>query len=216
MFRQIRPALVSVVAFTVLCGIVFPAVITGLGQALFPRQANGSLVSVGGRVVGSALIGQTFSGPGYFHGRPSAAGAGYDGGASGGTNLGPTSDKLIHGVHVRLPDGSEEPGGFAGVADLAVAYRLENGLPAGAPVPPDAVTRSASGLDPHITPANAALQTPRVARERGLPEPAVRAAVARNMRGRQLGVLGEPRVDVLALNLELDRIAAGAATGIPC
>jgi potassium-transporting ATPase KdpC subunit len=213
MFRQLRPALVAVVGFMVLCGLVFPAVVTGLGRALFPRQAGGSLVVRDGVIVGSALVGQSFVGPGYFHGRPSAAGAGYDGAASGGTNLGPTSDKLIHGVHLRLPDGSEAPGGFAGVADLAAAYRLENGLPAGAPVPPDAVTRSASGLDPHITPANAALQTPRVARARGLAEAAVRAAVARHTQGRQLGVLGEPRVDVLALNLELDRIAAGAAAG---
>lgn len=213
MFRQFRPALVAVVAFTVLCGFVFPAVITGLGQLLFPQQAGGSLVTRDGVIVGSALVGQSFAGPGYFHGRPSAAGAGYDGAASGGTNLGPTSAKLVNGVHARRPDGSEEPGGFAGVADLAAEYRRLNGLAAGAPVPPDAVTRSASGLDPHITPANAALQTPRVARERGLAEAAVRAAVARHTLGRQLGVLGEPRVDVLALNLELDRLAAGATDG---
>ncbi len=214
MFRQLRVALVAVVAFMLLCGFVFPAVITGLGQVLFPRQAGGSLVMRDGVVVGSALIGQAFAGPGYFHGRPSAAGAGYDGSASGGTNLGPTSDKLINGVHTRLPDGSEEPGGFAGVADLVAEYRRVNGLAAGAPVPPDAVTRSASGLDPHITPANAALQTARVARARGLPEAEIRAAVARHTRGRLLGVLGEPRVDVLALNLELDRVAAGSDAGL--
>lgn len=208
MFRQFRPALVSVVAFTVLCGFAFPAVITGLGQALFPRQANGSLVTRDGVVVGSSLIGQAFGGPGYFHGRPSAAGAGYDGAASGGTNLGPTSDKLINGVHQRLADGSEDPAGFAGIADLAAAYRRTNGLAANAPVPPDAVTRSASGLDPHITPANAALQAARVARERGLPLASVIQAIGRHTRGRQLGLLGEPRVDVLALNLDLDRVAA--------
>jgi K+-transporting ATPase ATPase C chain len=210
MFRQLRPALVSVVAFTVLCGFAFPAVITGLGQALFPGQANGSLVTRDGVVVGSALVGQSFAGPGYFHGRPSAAGAGYDGSASGGTNLGPTSDKLVNGVHGGLPDGSEAPGGFAGVADLAEAYRRDNGLAADAPVPPDAVTRSASGLDPHITPANAALQVARVARERGLPVESVLQAVHRHTRGRQLGLLGEPRVDVLALNLDLD--SAGTAS----
>lgn len=209
MFRQLRIALVAVAAFVVLCGFVFPAAVTGLGRVLFPRQAGGSLIARDGVVVGSALVGQAFSGPGYFHGRPSAAGAGYDAAASGGTNLGPTSDKLVNGTHALRPDGSEEPGGFAGVADLAVAYRRLNGLAAGAPVPPDAVTRSASGLDPHITPANAALQAPRVARERGLPEADVRAAVARHTRGRQLGLLGEPRVDVLGLNLELDRLAAG-------
>lgn len=195
MFRQIRTAVFAVLVFTVLCGIVFPAVVTGLGQALFPQQANGSLIRRNGRVIGSALIGQSFSGPGYFHGRPSAAGLGYDAGASGGTNLGPTSRKLIDSV-----------------ADLAAAYRHANGLAAGTPVPPDAVTRSASGLDPHITPANAALQAARVACERGVSVESVLQALHRHTEGRQLGLLGEPRVDVLALNLELDRLLGTAGT----
>lgn len=198
----------AVLAFSVLCGLVFPAVVTGLARALFPDQAAGGPVRApDGRLVGSALIGQAFTAPGYFHGRPSAAGAGYDGTASGGTNLGPTSRKLILGSHAATADGRPDPADFAGVADLAAAYRAENGLPAGAPVPPDAVTRSASGLDPHITPANAALQAPRVARARGVAESVVLAAVARHTRGRQYGLLGEPRVEVLALNLELDRLA---------
>jgi K+-transporting ATPase ATPase C chain len=154
--------------------------------------------------VGSDLIGQGFSAAAYFHPRPSAAGAGYDASASGGTNLGPTSAKLIHGIHRTLASGGDDPGNFDGIGDLAAAYRERNGLAAGAPVPADAVTRSGSGLDPHISPANAELQVARVAKARGLPEESVRRLVARNTRGRQLGFLGEPRVNVLLLNLALD------------
>jgi K+-transporting ATPase ATPase C chain len=192
MLRQLRPALVSVLVLTALFGIVFPLAITGLAQAIFPHQAGGSLVAVGGRVVGSELIGQGFAAPGYFHPRPSAAGSGYDAAASAGTNLGPTSQKLVSGIR-----------------DLAIAYRQENGLPEGTPLPADAVTRSGSGLDPHVSPANAALQVPRVARARGMSQAAVRALVAQNTEGRQFGLLGEPRVNVLRLNLALDRAAPG-------
>jgi potassium-transporting ATPase KdpC subunit len=208
MFRQLRPALVSVVTLTVLCGIVFPLAITGIAQLVFHRQANGSLIVRDGRIVGSRLIGQGFSGPGYFHPRPSAAGSGYDAAASAGTNLGPTSDKLINGIHKKLPNGQDDPGNFDGIRDLAAAYRRENGLAASTPLPADAVTRSGSGLDPDISPANAALQIARVAQARRLPADAVRRLVLAHTEGRTLGLLGEPRVNVLELNLALD--AAGA------
>ena len=208
--KLLRTAIVMVLAFTVLTGLVFPLAITAAARVLFPHQAEGSLVRAGDRVVGSELIGQNFAGPGYFHPRPSAAGAGYDAGASGGTNLGPPSAKLLKGVpdDPKTPDTDES---FAGVPQLAEAYRQANGLPAGAPVPADAVTRSASGLDPHISPANATLQGARVARARRLPEDAVRRLVARNTEGRTLGFLGEPRVNVLRLNLALDAAAGTAA-----
>jgi K+-transporting ATPase ATPase C chain len=196
MLRQLKPALLSVLVLTILCGILFPAVITTVAQAFFHRQANGSLLEQGGRIVGSELIGQSFSAPEYFHPRPSAAGAGYDARASSGTNLGPTSDKLIHGIR-----------------DLAAAYRSENGLAGNTPVPADAVTRSASGLDPHISPANAALQAARVAEARGIPEETVRRLIRENTQGRQLGILGEPRVNVLKLNLALDRAAPSDRRG---
>lgn len=215
MLRQLRPAILGVLAFTVLCGLVFPAVVTGLARALFPRQAAGSLVTVDGVVVGSSLIGQGFVSPRYFHPRPSAAGGGWDGRASGGTNLGPTSAKLIEGSHARLADGTEAPGAFAGVRDLAEAYRRENGLATDAPVPPDAVTRSASGLDPDISPANAGLQAGRVAQARGLDVGTVRQAILRHTRGRQFGFLGEPRVNVLELNLDLDGLAGMPPAGNP-
>jgi len=211
MLRQLKPALLSVLVLTVLCGVLFPAVVTTLAQAFFRRQANGSTVEQGGRIVGSELIGQGFSAPGYFHPRPSAAGAGYDASASSGTNLGPTSDKLIHGVHRNLTGGADDPGNFDGIRDLAAAYRSENGLAGDTPLPADAVTRSASGLDPHISPVNAELQTARVARVRGLSEAAVRRLVKENTQGRQFGILGEPRVNVLKLNLALDRAAPGRA-----
>lgn len=192
MLRQLRPALLSVLTFTLLCGLLFPALITGAARLLFPWQAQGSLLERDGRVIGSALIGQGFAAPGYFHPRPSAAGAGYDARASGGSNLGPTSRRLVDGIR-----------------ELAAAYRRENGLAADAPVPADAVTRSASGLDPDISPANAALQTARVARARGISEEAVRRLVRESTQPRQLGILGEPRVNVLALNLALDRASRG-------
>jgi K+-transporting ATPase ATPase C chain len=204
MLRQLRPALVSVVTLTVLCGFVFPLAITGIAQLVFHHQANGSLIERDGRIVGSHLIGQGFSDLGYFHPRPSAAAGGYDPTASAGTNLGPTSDKLVNGIHRRLPNGQNDPGNFDGIRDLARAYRQENGLPADAPLPADAVTRSASGLDPDISPANAALQTARVAQARQLPVDVLRRLVLAHTEGRTFGVLGEPRVNVLELNLALD------------
>ena len=204
MLRQLRPALVSVVTLTVLCGFVFPLAITGIAQLGFHHQANGSLIVRDGRIVGSRLIGQGFSGPRYFHPRPSAAGGGYEPTASAGTNLGPTSDKLVNGIHRKLANGQDDPGDFDGIRDLARAYRQENGLPADAPLPADAVTRSGSGLDPDISPANAALQVARVARARGLPVEVVRSLVLKRTEERTLGVLGEPRVNVLELNLALD------------
>jgi K+-transporting ATPase ATPase C chain len=203
-----RAAVSSVVLFTVVFGVMFPLVVTGLSRLMFPRQAGGSLVIRDGHVIGSTLIGQGFASPRYFHPRPSAAGAGYDAGASGGTNLGPTSDKLIHGIHKKLANGRDDPGNFDGIADLVLAYRAENGLDPGTPIPADAVTRSASGLDPEISPANAALQAPRVARARGLAVESVRMLITRDTEPRQLGILGEPRVNVLELNLDLDRSGA--------
>lgn len=212
MGRHLRTSMLLTLAFGVLLGLVFPLVVTGLARALFPRQAQGSLVRRGGQLVGSELIAQGFSQPGYFHPRPSAAGGGYDPTASGGTNLGPTSDKLIHGIHHQLPNGSADPGNFDGIADLAAAYRQENSLAADAPLPADAVTRSGSGLDPDISPANASLQVPRVAKARGLSEAEVRALVAANTAFRQLGIVGEPRVNVLRLNLSLDALGGGHPT----
>ena len=195
MIKQIRPALLSVLVFTLLTGFLFPAVITAFAQTVFRGGANGSLVERDGKVVGSALIGQNFAAPHYFHPRPSAAGSGYDASASSGTNLGPTSKKLIEG------DAASK---FDGIQQLAAAYRRENTLPANTPLPADAVTRSASGLDPDISPANADLQAARVARARKLSPEQVKALIAQNTQGRQLGVLGEPRVNVLQLNLALD------------
>jgi potassium-transporting ATPase KdpC subunit len=203
MFRQLRPAILSVLVFMGLLGVAFPAAITGVSQLAFHRRANGSLIERDGKTVGSDLIGQGFVAPGYFHPRPSAAGGGYDPAASAGTNLGPTSDKLVNGIHRKLPNGEDDPGNFDGIKDLAAAYRRENGLPEGSPVPADAVTRSGSGLDPDISPANADAQVARVAKARGIPEEAVRRLVSRYTRGRQFGVLGEPRVNVLLLNLAL-------------
>jgi len=187
---------------------VYPLVVWGLSQAAFRHQANGSLITnASGKVVGSALLAQGFTRPEYFHPRPSAAGNGYDPTASSGTNLGPTSDKLINGIHKKTADGKDDPSNFDGVKDLAAAYRTENSLPAGALVPVDAVTRSASGLDPQISPANADLQAPRIAKARRISEEAVRQAIAQNTQGRSLGFLGEPGVNVLALNLALDKTA---------
>jgi K+-transporting ATPase ATPase C chain len=196
--EQIGPALLGVVVLTVLTGVAFPLVLAALCCPLFPYQARGSLIRRDGNVVGSELIGQKFTGPGYFHARPSAAGDdGYDPTASGGSNLGPANPKLREAVQARAEE-----------------YRRGNGLPADAVIPLDAVTSSGSGLDPHISPADAALQVPRVARERGLTEPSVRLLVAQYTSGRQLGFLGEPRVAVLPLNLALDRHAPAAPPAV--
>lgn len=204
MFKQLRPAIVSVLALTVSFGLVFPLAITAISRLAFPHQAGGSLIVRDGKVVGSELIAQGFTQPGYFHPRRSAAGAGYDASASSGTNLGPTSSKLINGIHNKLPNGQDDPGNYDGIRDLAAAYRVENGLAPDTPLPADAVTRSSSGLDPEISPANAELQIPRVAKARGLSPDVLRALVTAHTQPRQWGVLGEPRVNVLRLNLALD------------
>ena len=185
--NQLRPAIVMTLLLCVLTGLVYPAVVTGLAQILFPRQANGSLVTVNGRVVGSALIGQPFAQPWYFHPRPSAAGNGYDDTLSSGTNLGPTSAKLIDTLITQAVD-----------SVVANEHAVKGSIPA------DMVTSSASGLDPHISPANALLQTARVAKARGVSDSAVRALVERRIEGRQFGIFGEPRVNVLLLNIALD------------
>jgi potassium-transporting ATPase KdpC subunit len=196
----LRPAVVMTLLLCLLTGLIYPGVVTGVAQLLFPWQANGSLVERDGHVVGSALIGQSFTRPEYFHSRPSAAGAGYDATASAGTNKGPTdrklADTLIAGNVARVVE-----------EDGAVRGRI----------PADMVTASASGLDPHISPANAELQVARVARSRGLSEDRVRAVLRAHTEGRQFGFLGERRVNVLLLNLALDsvapvRAAASAAT----
>jgi K+-transporting ATPase ATPase C chain len=180
----LRPAIAVLVGLAAVTGLVYPAAVTAVAQVVFPAQANGSMITVDGRTVGSTLIGQAFSDPRYFWGRPSAAGDGYDGMASGGSNLGPTSRVLIERVE----------------AD-ADRLRDANGS---APIPVDLVTASASGLDPHISPEAADYQVARVAAARGLDPAEVEAAVARHTEGRLLGFLGQPRVHVLELNLDLD------------
>ncbi|MBC7528621.1 MAG: K(+)-transporting ATPase subunit C [Chthonomonadaceae bacterium] len=205
MLRELKPAILLVLVFVVLTGIAFPLVMTGVSKAIFPSQANGSLIEKDGKVIGSSLIGQNFADPKYFHPRPSSAGSGYDAANSSGTNLGPTSGKLIDGIHKKTADGKDDPGNFDGLVDLAAAYRKENGLAENTPVPADAVTRSGSGLDPEISPANAELQVARVAKARSLSVDAVKKLVTENTAGRTLGVLGEPRVNVLKLNLALDK-----------
>lgn len=185
--RQLKPAIISVIVFTVLLGGVYPLVATAIGQVAFNDEANGSLIRRDGVVVGSELIGQTFTAPEYFHSRPSAAGAGYDGSASSGSNYGP-----------------QNPDFLAAVAERVAAYREENGLSGDVSVPVDAVTASASGLDPHISVANARLQAARVAEARGLTLAVVMGLIDDHTDGRSLGVLGEPGVNVVLLNLALD------------
>jgi K+-transporting ATPase ATPase C chain len=188
--RQLLPALVAFLALTVLTGIAYPLVVTGIAQVAFPGRADGSLVERNGVVVGSSLIGQRFAGPRWFHSRPSSAGDGYDAMSSSASNLGPTNPTLRRVVRAR-----------------AVSYRRDNGLPAGAPVPPDAVTGSGSGLDPQISVANARIQATRVARARGLSRADVLELVATHTDGRPLGFLGEPGVNVVELDLALDGVA---------
>lgn len=196
--NPVRAAALSVLLLTALTGIVFPLVATLLARFAFPRQAAGSLIEKEGRVAGSELIGQDFQSLGYFHPRPSAAGSGYDATSSGGSNLGPLNPKLAKSV-----------------AEIAAAYRRENGLTLESLLPADAVTCSGSGLDPHISPANAALQAPRVARVRRVPLEKVSRLVAVHTEPRQWFFLGEPRVNVLALNVALDRITAAKPGGRP-
>ena len=191
MRRQLLPALRLLAVLTVLVGIAYPLAITGVAQAVFADQANGSIVRVDGEAVGSSLVGQVFTGDEYFESRPSVAGDGYDATASAASNLGPNNPDLLSAVEER-----------------AAAYRERNGLPEGAEVPVDAVTASASGLDPHISVANARLQAERVAAAREVPVEDVLALVDEHTRGRILGFLGEDGVNVLELNLALDRASA--------
>lgn len=239
MWEQILPGLRIKLFMTVLLGVAYPLAITGVSQAVFPKQANGSLVMQGDKVVGSELIGQIFSKPEYFRPRPSSAGGGYDAAASSGSNLGPTSAKLLRGT-IKKDDKGAEVVDFDGVSLRTVHYAVENGIPyessvpldqfkdasgnlddvklikgfndANAPlrftakvsIPADAVTASASGLDPHISPANAERQAARVAKARGAAVDQVKQLVWDATEGPELGLLGEPRVNVLRLNLALD------------
>lgn len=240
MIKELGPGLRLTIAFTILTGLIYPAVMTGLSEAIFPHQANGSLIRVDGKVVGSSLIGQSFTKPEYFHPRPSAAGSGYDATQSGGSNLGPTSAKLILGVTAKDSSGKETVS-FDGIDDRIVHYCVDNGIPyetsiplshfedakgnlddvklidafnaATNPlvftpkesIPSDAVTGSASGLDPAISPANAELQLDRVAKARGVSPDQVKPLIAQFTHHPDLGFLGEPRVNVLELNIALDR-----------
>jgi potassium-transporting ATPase KdpC subunit len=188
MKQNLKIAILMTIVTTVLLGIIYPLIVTGLAQVIFHDKANGQLISRNGTVIGSRIIGQSFTGPDYFHSRPSAAGTGYDAANSGGTNLGPTNKALINRVR-----------------QDAAALQAEN---PGAPVPVDLVTTSASGLDPDISIAAANFQVPRVSRARGMTEAQLQQLVVAHTTGRQLGFLGEPRVNVLELNLALDQAKA--------
>jgi K+-transporting ATPase ATPase C chain len=190
MKQNLKIAFLMTIVTTILLGLIYPLVVTGLAQLLFRDKANGQLISRNGEIVGSRIIGQAFVGPGYLHSRPSAAGNGYDAANSGGSNLGPTNQKLVDRVK----------------ADVA---RLQAENP-GQPVPVDLVTTSASGLDPDLTPAGAEFQVPRIARERGLSEGQVRQLIDQHTSGRQVGFLGEPRVNVLEVNLAFDQLKSMA------
>jgi K+-transporting ATPase ATPase C chain len=240
MWEQILPGLRINIFATILFGVVYPLAITGVCQVLFPRQANGSLVTAGDKVIGSEIIGQNFSKPEYFHPRPSSAGGGYDATASSGSNLGPTSAKLVHGT-TKMDDKKNEVVDFDGINLRIVHYCIENDIPyessvpldrfkdakgdlddvklikafnddkaplvftPKAPIPADAVTASSSGLDPHISPASAQAQVPRVAKARGISVDQANQLVAQFTEGPALGLLGDPRVNVLKLNIALDQ-----------
>ena len=240
MLKELGPGFRLTLIFTILTGLLYPAVMTGVSELIFPKQANGSLVTVGGKVVGSSLIGQTFAKPEYFHPRPSAAGNGYDATQSGGSNLGPTSAKLLHGT-TKMDDKKNEVVDFDGISLRVVHYCVDNDIPYESsvpldqfkdshgdlddvklikafnddktplrftpktPIPQDAVTASASGLDPHISPANAETQAGRVAKARGVSADQVKQLIAQLTERADLGFLGEPRVNVLMLNIALDQ-----------
>jgi potassium-transporting ATPase KdpC subunit len=189
MKKNLITSFLMTIVTTVLLGVIYPLVVTGLAQIAFPGKANGQLLEVGGKMVGSRIIGQPFVGAGYFHPRPSAAGNGYDAANSGGSNLGPTNQKLVDRIK----------------GDVAADQPDNPGIA----VPVDLVTTSASGLDPHISPAAAEFQIKRVARSRGMAEQQVQTLIARHTESRQWGFLGEPRVNVLELNLDLDNTGAG-------
>ena len=240
MLKELKPGFMMMLVVTVLTGLIYPAVITGIAQVVFRDQAGGSLIVSNGQVVGSRLIGQNFARPEYFHPRPSAAGSGYDPTASGGSNLGPTSAKLINGT-TKVDEKKNEVIDFDGIEDRIVHYCVDNDIPYASskpldafkdaqgnlddvklikafnddkaplvfrprtPIPADAVTPSASGLDPQISPANAQAQAARVAKARGVSLEQVQGLVSQHTEGRALGFLGEPRVNVLELNLALDK-----------
>jgi K+-transporting ATPase ATPase C chain len=239
MIKELGPGFRLMVALTILTGLVYPAAMTGVSKVLFPGKANGSLVTQNGKVVGSSLIGQSFGKPEYFHSRPSSAGNGYDATASSGSNLGPTSAKLLHGT-TKTDDKGKEIVDFDGIENRIVHYCVDNEIPytSSSPldqfkdaqgnlddvklikafndtktplvftpkvqIPADAVTGSASGLDPHISPANAGLQVGRVAKARGATPDQVRSLIAQATDKPALGFIGEPRVNVLLLNISLD------------
>jgi potassium-transporting ATPase KdpC subunit len=188
MLNHLMPAVRVTLVLTVLTGALYPALVTGLAKAFFPHQANGSLIEANGKVIGSELIGQKFTKPEYFQGRPSAAGDGYDASNSGGTNLGPTSQKLADRIKTDAEKFRKENPDFSG------------------PIPSDLLTTSASGFDPDLSPASALAQAPRVAKARGVSRDTVEGLVTNHIEGRQLGFLGEPRVNVLKLNMDLDHL----------